>query len=64
MRGSKLKKVIMFVVHSLLVLIMLLGFIFGVFGGAWGSLVIAVVVAFYFAVKWQRDHRKKEMSAS
>ena len=58
-----MKKVIVFFVHAFLALIMLVGFFFGIFGGALGSLTIAVVIAFYFAIKWQRGHREKELNA-
>jgi 4-hydroxybenzoate polyprenyltransferase len=59
-----LKKAILYLIHALLALIMLVGFFLGILGGAWGSLTIAVVIAFYFAIKWQKGHREKEVSAS
>jgi len=42
---------------------MLVGFFLGILGGALGSLAIAVVIAFYFAIRWQKAHRAKEVDA-
>lgn len=58
-----MKKAVTYIIHALLALIMLVGFFLGILGGAWGSLAIAVAIAFYFAVRWQKAHREKEVSA-
>jgi len=58
-----LKKVIIYFIHTLLALIMLVGFMLGILGGAWASLTVAAVIAFYFAIKWQRGHREKEVQS-
>lgn len=58
-----MKKAILYLVHAVLALIMLVGFFLGILGGALGSLAIAVVIAFYFAIRWQKAHRAKEVDA-